>query len=163
MESDVEPSQSKTDRPIWLDADGLKLKEQRREQLTALIEFLESRQGETRELADCLLGHRTSADEPATRMQTLTAQIASECSKEPTHALLQLLGRVVDQRNRSHAFQLPLPGIPVTMPKPIPPFTPARWGELAKHPDWSRAVLADVVRSASPVKKGFGATGDESD
>ena len=163
MESDVDPSQSKTERPTWLDAEGLKLKGQRREQLVELIEFLESRQGEMRELADCLLGHRASADEPATRMQTLTAQIASEYSKKLTHHLLPLLGRVVDRRNRSQALQLPLPGFPVTMPRPTPPFTPARWGDLAKHRDLSREVLADVVRSISTVKASEGAIGNDPD
>jgi hypothetical protein len=163
MESDVDTSQSKTERPTWLDADGLKLKGQRREQLGGLIDFLESRQGVTRELADCVLGHRTSADDPAATMQTLTAQIASEYSKALAHSLLPLLGRVVDQRNRSQAFQLPLPGIPVILPKPIPPFTPGRWGDLAKHCDLSRDVLADVVRSVSTVEASKGATGNDSD
>ena len=163
MESDLDPPQSGPERPTWLDADGLKLKGQRREQLATLIEFLESRQGETRELADCLLGHRASVDEPAARIQTLTAQIVSEYFKKLPQSLLQLLGRVVDQRNRSQAFQLPLPGIPVTMPRPIPPFTPARWGDLAKHCDLSRDVLADVVRSVSTVEASEGATGNDSD
>src|ERR1039458_812230 len=98
MESDVIPLQSETEKPIWLDADGLNLKGQRREHLRGLIDFLESRQDETRDLAECLLGRRLSAEEPATSMHTLSAQIASEFSKEFTNNLLLILGRVVDQR-----------------------------------------------------------------
>lgn len=95
-------------------------------------------------------------------MRMLTAQVASEYSREFSNHLLLMLGRVVDQRNRSQTFQLPLPGIPVTMPKPIPPFTPARWGELSKHPDWSREVLADYARSVSAMNTWKRATSNDS-
>jgi len=162
MESDVIALQSNTERPLWLDADRLKLKGQKREHLRGLIEFLESRKGETQDLAECLLGKRLSAEEPATSMRTLVAQIASENSKDFENSVLLILGRVVDQRNLSQTFQLPLPGIPVTMPKPVPPFTPARWGGLARYRDWSKEVLADIVRSVSVVDPSEGAPSDDS-
>ncbi len=154
MENDVSALESDTPKPIWLDPDNLNLHGQKREHLRELIDFLASHQGEAQHLAECLLGNRNSVDEPAKMMNTLVAQIAAEYTNESTNSVLPILGRVVHHRNQVQDTQLPLPGIPITMPKPVPPFRPRRWARLAMYGVWSQAVLADFVRSSSRARVG---------
>ncbi len=142
--------------PIWLLPDALNVRGQRKGQLRDLIEVLKSRQGASQAVADVLLGKPGEVPDPLTGMRTLVAEIIAELPKESQDATLSLLGRMVYCRNGVHAPPLPLPEIPVRMPRPVPPFTPDRWGGLAKYRAWSAAVLDDIVRSRARSKAGGG-------
>lgn len=139
--------------PSWLLTEKLRLRGRRKETLRELIDFLKTRQGGTRELAECLLGKRDSVLDPQVCMGALVAEIAGEVPRQSRDDLLTLLGRAVDCRNQRHPYPLPLPHFPVTMPRPIPPFTPECWPCLANYAIWSDAVLADIAHLARCIKR----------
>jgi len=139
--------------PVWLQAENLRLRDRRKETLRELIDFLETRQGGTQELAECLLGKRDSLSDPQVCMSALVAEIAGEVPKQSRDDFLALLGRAVGCRNQRHPYPLPLPDFPVTMPRPIPPFTPECWPGLANYATWSDAVLADIAHLAPCTKR----------
>lgn len=151
-------------KAVWLDPDNLNLRGRRKNHLRTLTGMLEKRQGVSRAVAECLLGKDVPVPEPAVGMRSLVAEIHAESPKESGDAILAVLGRVVHYWNFAHTAQnispssadstvevtsLPLPEIPVRMPRPLPPFTPERWAGLERYKDWADAVLEDIVHSAS--------------
>jgi hypothetical protein len=155
--SDVEISNLAAE-PTWLDPDNLRLRGKQRDNLSELILLLESRQGLSQALADCLLGRQSLISQPVESMRRLVAEVDAQSSKQSREAVLGILGRIVGEWNRAHRLKLPLPEFPVRMPKPVPPFTPRRWVGLAKYRTWTDAVLQDLVRSTSNQERGTSAT-----
>jgi hypothetical protein len=155
--SDVEVSNLVAES-TWLDPDNLRLRGKQRDNLSELILLLESRQGLSQAVADCLLGRRSLISEPVESMRRLVAEVDAQSPKQSRESVLAILGRIVGQWNRANSLQLPLPEFPIRMPKPVPPFTPKRWAGLAKYRIWTDAVLQDLVRSASRQERGTSAT-----
>ena len=132
----------------WLDAQTLNVRGSRRDDLRALAEWLKAHDHPDWPVAQVLLGHQTLVSDPAASMRGLIDQIVAELSRSSRDAILSLLGRVVHSYNQRRHMRLPLPEIPVSLPKPVPPFTPARWKGLAKYRVWRNAVLNDIGQLA---------------
>ena len=132
----------------WLDPDNLNLRGKQKDDLSQLILLLKSRQGQSKAVADCLLGKSSSVSQPVESMRRLVAEVDALAPKQSRETTLAILGRVVGRWNTVHSPQLPLPEFPVRMPKPVPPFTSGRWAGLTRYRAWADAVLNDIVQSA---------------
>ena len=140
--------------PKWLDAETLSLRGSRRNDLRALVDWLNAHDQPQWPAAQCLLGRPAPLPDPVAGMRELVDQIVAELPKSSREPILALLGRAVVHRNEYEPLQLPLPAIPISLPKPVPPFTPDRWSGLARFRTWRNAFLEDIAGLSKPFVAG---------